>query len=138
MKVIESFLPQRPPFLFIDTISYADNDTIVGEKYYGSDFMFYDIIDNKKIIPSTIIVESLMQCGGAGCKMQQLTSDKIMAVAAIDIVKIQQIISIPNTIKITIKNLRIRDKTIYQEGCAYLNEKLILSAKWHCLVVNNL
>lgn len=138
MKAIENFLPQRAPFLFVDEILHADNTKIIGQKYYGSDLKFYDILNNKKIIPSTILIESLMQCGGAGCKILQLTTDKTLAAAAIDAVKIHQIVSIPNTIKMTINNLRIRDKTIYQEGYAWLNDELILSAKWHCIAIKNL
>ncbi len=137
MMAIEKFLPQRPPFLFVDDIIHADDNIIIGQKYYGADFLFYDTVDNNKIIPSTILIESLMQCGGAGCKMLQLTTDKTLAVAAIDKVKVHQLISIPNTIKMTVRNLRIRNKTIYQEGNAFLNNKLILTAKWHCIVIKN-
>ncbi|WP_196593857.1 hotdog family protein [Pectinatus sottacetonis] len=137
MMEIEKLLPQRPPFLFVDKIIKAQPNMIIGEKSYNGDNIFYSTIDGKKIIPSTILVESLMQCGGAGVKMLDLVDGNIMAVISIDKVIVKRMVAIPNTVIMQVENLRVHRKMLHQKGHVSLLGEAVLSAEWCCMAGKN-
>src|SRR5210317_1510055 len=85
MKEIESYIPHRPPFLYVDEILEADEKKIVGIKDFREHNDFLNILDpNLKIITGPILVEALAQCGGAGVMKAGLTEYGIYAFAVME------------------------------------------------------
>ncbi|TCS77266.1 3-hydroxyacyl-ACP dehydratase FabZ family protein [Pectinatus cerevisiiphilus] len=135
METIEKFLPQRAPFLFVDEILSTDNDLIIGKKKYGSDFIFYEKCGEHLYVPPTLLLESLMQCGGAGAKMLNPTKINIFAVFSITKVKIRTPVYFSDTTTMKITTLHMHGRYFQQKGSSFLNGKLILSAVWQCMAI---
>ena len=76
MSEIESLLPQRYPFLFVDEILSADKNEIIGTKIYDASFLYFqEHSPGQKFVPNSILVESIVQCGGAGITQIGLTKN---------------------------------------------------------------
>ncbi|MHC1685176.1 MAG: 3-hydroxyacyl-ACP dehydratase FabZ family protein [Clostridiaceae bacterium] len=133
MNNIESLIPHRAPFLFVDEIISAEREEIVGVKTYGEDFYYYQENSNKeKIVPSTIIVESMGQCGGAGIKQLGIGGDSLYGFAIMEDIRFYDNAKFGDTVKMVVKNLNITNRAIKQSGVAYCNEKVIAEATWMC------
>ncbi len=134
---IKSLLPQREPFLFLDQLLEVDRDLITGSKTYDKDFIFaQQFAESKQEIPPTILIESLIQCGGAGARQLGLTPpDSIFALASINKVKIHAKACLPVTITMEIETQKASNKILCQSGQAMLQNKIILTAQWCCMAI---
>lgn len=139
MQNIKELLPQREPFLFVDYISRAGLDLIVGEKYYGSDFLFAQPCAHKgeKYVPVAILLESLVQNGGAGINMSGLGRTGIFALASIDKMKVRAAVKVPAVVTMKVKTTRAAGKILKQTGSAYVGEEKVLQASWCCIFLNS-
>ena len=62
---IKSLLPHRPPFLLVDRIFKATEDTIIGSKSVTMNEPFFvGHFPNQPVMPGVLIVEAMAQCGG--------------------------------------------------------------------------
>jgi len=129
---VEDLIPHRNPFLFVDRIISADKDTIVGLKKFDSSFYgFEGYFPEKKLVPGAILIESMAQCGGAGVKEAGLIQgDGLFVLASITSARFLAIVSPDDTVKMTIKNQRVTDKTIKQSGICEVNGKVVAEAEW--------
>jgi 3-hydroxyacyl-[acyl-carrier-protein] dehydratase len=129
-------LPQREPFLFADEVLAAGGELIAAAKTYGSDFPFAQSLANgQKYLPTAIVIESLVQCGGAGMKKIGL-GDGIFLLASIDKVRVRGFLALPATVDMKIRTLKAAGKILRQTGEARCNGKFILSARWNCVFLN--
>src|SRR5690606_14442191 len=70
MKEIETLIPHRAPFIFIDEITMADSEKVVGNRTFkNSEPILKGSFPFFNYVPGMIIIESMAQCGGAGVKM---------------------------------------------------------------------
>ena len=139
MNRIKEFLPQREPFLFADEVLTAGKDLIVAAKTYGGDFIFAQYTDGgQKYVPTAIVIESLVQCGGAGIKKIGLGSGGIFALASIDKVRVRGFAELTATVEMKIRTLKAAGKILRQTGEARCDGKFILSARWNCVFLRSL
>ncbi len=84
-KEIESLIPHRYPFIFVDEILSANNDSVIGLKTFNKedDKMLTGSFPDYEYIPGMIIIESMAQCGGAGIKKAKL-ADGFFVLAAMN------------------------------------------------------
>lgn len=139
MKEIKELLPQRAPFLFLDAVR-TDNEIITGQYTYKDNFIFKEKINDKYYVPSMIILESLMQCGGAGMRLSADYANVPFAVVSVSNVHIHLSVPFPAAIQMQVKTLQLRRKYYFQQGRAFLaasagQNKPILSAAWQCLAL---
>ncbi|HNY11045.1 MAG TPA: 3-hydroxyacyl-ACP dehydratase FabZ family protein [Candidatus Wallbacteria bacterium] len=131
MNEIESLIPHRPPFLFVNQIISADKDTIVGLKTFDDSFEgFEGYFPDKKLVPGVILVESMAQCGGAGVREAGFAREGLFVLAVIENARFLGIVNFGDTVKMTIKNHRITDKAIKQSGICEVDGKIVIEAKW--------
>lgn len=131
---IKNYLPQREPFLFVDEIVQADLTLIVGQKTYDRDFIFVqECLSGEKYIPCAILLESLVQCGGAGVNMMGLGNKNIFALATVRNLKMRSLVSPPACVEMKVKTIKAAGKVLRQKGEAYANDKFVLSAEWSCI-----
>lgn len=136
MLEIKDFLPQKPPFLFLDKLISADTKFIIGQKTYGADFTFYQKYNDKQIVPSMILLESLMQCGGAATYIYHIDKSHLYVVGAIKKVTMSDTsVHFNDTVIMKVKTLHIRQNYFSQEGTAYLHKKSILTACWQWMAI---
>ncbi len=130
---IENLLPHRYPFIFVDEILSADEDTIVGTKTFDKDKdkMLTGSFPEYGFIPGMIIIESMAQCGGAGIKQLNL-AEGFFGLAALNDIEFFKGVTYGEKIRYEIKNILVSNKIIKQSGIAYCNEIQVAKATWTC------
>jgi 3-hydroxyacyl-[acyl-carrier-protein] dehydratase len=133
---IETLLPHRAPFLFVDEILSADEDTIIARHVFGEgEFFFKGHFPRYPVAPGVILVETMAQSGGAGLrKLGLVGDDALFFLASVDRVKFRRQVRPGEELRSEIKNLRVSSKTIKQSGRGYVGEELAVEAEWLCLV----
>jgi 3-hydroxyacyl-[acyl-carrier-protein] dehydratase len=136
MSEIESLLPHRAPFLFVDEIVEANNERIVAKHVFKeSEFFFPGHFPEYPVVPGVILVETMAQSGGAGLrKAGLLGGDALFFFATVDKVKFRRQVRPGDEVRSEIVNLRVSQKMIKQSGKAYVGEELAAEAEWMCLV----
>ncbi|GAA0179254.1 3-hydroxyacyl-ACP dehydratase FabZ [Clostridium sediminicola] len=133
MNDIETLLPHRHPFLFVDEILSAEKDEIIGIKTFDDSFIYFQEYNSKqKIVPNVILVESMGQCGGAGIKKLGIGGNALYGFAVIQDVRFFNTVEFGQTVKMVVKNLRVSSRGIKQSGTAFCNGKLVAEATWMC------
>lgn len=132
MTDIYALLPQRPPFLFVDALLLADRQQIIGVKTYDEFFPFYQGCQ-QQTVPDTILIESMVQCGGAGLTQMGLTENIHWGLAAVERARFRGSVKPNATVKMIVRNLKISQKILKQTGIGFCEDKAIVKATWFCL-----
>ena len=136
MSEIESLLPHREQFLFVDEVVAASNEKIVATHVFTEkEFFFAGHFPEYPVVPGVILVETMAQSGGAGLrKLGVLGGNALFFLATVDKVKFRRQVRPGDTVRSEIENLRVSPKMIKQRGKAFVGEELAAEAEWMCLV----
>lgn len=136
-NTIESLIPHRFPFLFVDEILTATPEEIIGSKTFSraADEMLCGSFPDSGFIPGMILIESMAQCGGAGIKQLGL-ADGFFGLVSLDKVRFFKGVSYETEVKYVVKNIRISVRLIKQEGVAYVMNEPVAEASWICAKLN--
>jgi len=131
---IELLLPQRDPFLFVDELVVASTSEITGTMTYDQSFPYYQEHRPKQmIVPVVLLIESLVQCGGAGVNKLGSTDRALWALASLEKVRILGVVEPDSTVTMVVHNEKISGRMIKQSGESFCNGRSILKATWFCL-----
>ncbi len=133
IKEIEQLIPHRTPFLFLDEITFVDETSVHGNRTFErSEQSMSPGNDGLGSVPGTIILESMVQCGGAGVKKMGL-AEGLFGLAHIEKADFYDQVVFGEKVSYEIINFKVGKKYIKQSGQAYLNGKVILTATWMCV-----
>lgn len=133
---IESLLPHRKPFLFVDEIISCDKDGSVSEHTFTEDeFFFKGHFPEYPVVPGVILVETMAQAGGAALSYQKTFAEgSLFFLGTVEKVKFRHQVRPNDKVRMEVTNLRVSPKMIKQSGKAYVGEDLAAEATWMCLV----
>ena len=136
MNEIESLIPHREPFLFVDEIIEASQEKIIAKRMFAeNEHFFKGHFPEYPVVPGVILVETMAQSGGAGLrKLGVIGDDGLFFLATVDKVKFRRQVRPGEEVRSEIENLRISPKMIKQSGKAYVGTELAAEAEWMCLV----
>jgi len=139
MSEIESLLPHRDPFLFVDEIIEASEEKIIAKRVFtANEYFFKGHFPEYPVVPGVILVETMAQSGGAGLrKLGVLGGDSLFFFATVDKVKFRRQVRPGDEVRCEINNLRVSPKMIKQSGKAYVGDEVAAEAEWMCLVGGN-
>ncbi len=133
---IQSLLPHRKPFLFVDSIeSFDDEGCVCTRKFTDEDFFFKGHFPEYPVVPGVILIETMAQGGGAALSYQKKFAEgSLFFLATVDKVKFRHQVRPGDTVRMEVKNLRVSPKMVKQAGKAYVGDTLCAEAEWMCLV----
>lgn len=134
MNNIKGLLKHREPFLFVDKLEINKDDEIIGYKVFkATDFFFKGHFPDYPIVPGVILVETMVQCGGAGAKLIIPNGDSLFYLIKIEKARFFKELHPEEECKIIINNIRISNKIISQSGKIFYCENKVAEAEWICV-----
>jgi 3-hydroxyacyl-[acyl-carrier-protein] dehydratase len=140
MQPITDLIPHRPPFLFVDRLSEAGGDQIVGHKRFDPNEPFFaGHFPGFPVVPGVLLVECMAQCGGAGLAAAREPAPdgdgepERAFLASVEKAKFRRPVRPGEEVRIVVVTRRRTAVAIRQSGKVYVGEELAAEAEWLCL-----
>jgi 3-hydroxyacyl-[acyl-carrier-protein] dehydratase len=133
VKEIETLIPHRNPFLYVDRLVSVSKEEIVGTAIFSdSDTFLRGSFPEFNYVPGTILIEAMAQCGGAGIKKLGI-ADGLFGFANIENASFHKGVEYNQVFKMVIKNIKIAAKYLKQSGTGYVDGEQCLNLTWTCV-----
>jgi 3-hydroxyacyl-[acyl-carrier-protein] dehydratase len=133
VKEVETLIPHRDPFLYLDKIVVASVEEIIGTKVFSdSDQFLKGSFPEFHFVPGTILIEALAQCGGAGIKKLGL-AEGFFGFANIENANFLKGVPYGKEFTMVIRNIKVSQKYIKQSGVGYVDGDRCVELTWTCV-----
>ena len=130
---IESLLPHRKPFLFVDEIvSCDDNGSVSTRKFTDEDFFFKGHFPQYPVVPGVILVETMAQAGGAALSYQKKFQEgSLFFLGTVDKVKFRHQVRPGDTVlaEVTVIALDMAKRRVTLETRAFVGDTVVLKGE---------
>jgi 3-hydroxyacyl-[acyl-carrier-protein] dehydratase len=136
MSEIETLLPHRDPFLFVDSVEVVDETHFVGTyRFNPANPIFKGHFPEFPVVPGVLMVECMAQCGGAGlAKAGRIRPDSGILLASILSSKFRRTVRPGDAITFEIETLKSTRRILCQRGKALVDGNVATEAEWVCMV----
>jgi 3-hydroxyacyl-[acyl-carrier-protein] dehydratase len=135
MREVETLIPHRAPFLYIDKLVSASTEEIIGTKMFSdSDEFLKGSFPTVGFVPGVVLIEAMAHCGGAGIRKLGLGSG-IFAFASIEKAQFYAGVEFGAEFKMVIRNIKISQKYFRQSGIGYVDGQSCLESIWTCVKI---
>lgn len=127
---IESYLPHRPPFLFVDSAE-LDGSTIRARKQFREDEWFFKgHFPAYPVVPGVLLVEALAQAGGVGAKLLGVVPESLFVFAKLRSATFRNQVRPGDTLEMEITNCKSSNFVLHQKGVGKVNGIIAVEAEW--------
>jgi len=133
MKEIETLIPHRNPFLYVDKIVLISREEIIGATVFSdsNDFL-KGSFPEFNYVPGVVLIEAMAQCGGAGIKKLGL-AEGLFGFANIETANFHKGVEYGETFRMVIKNVKVTDKYFKQSGTGFVSDVPCMDLVWTCV-----
>ncbi len=125
----KDLLPHGEAFLFVDEITKADAEEVAADFTFSPDHKALLFQEENAFVPPMLLVESIVQCGGAGVRQAGLASGTFL-LAKVDFIRFTGKVKIGQKVFYQIQNVRLTSNLIVQQGKGYVEDVCVMEASW--------
>lgn len=127
---METYLPHRPPFLFVD-VARVEGQTIFAERTFRSDdFFFKGHFPAFPVVPGVLLVEALAQAGGVGAKLLGIKPASLFVLAKLRSATFRRQVRPGDRYEMEIVNVKSSDLVLHQKGVGRVDGEIAVEAEW--------
>lgn len=130
MENIERYLPQRPPFLFVDDVRVEGSTIFASRTFRSDEWFFAGHFPGYPIVPGVLLVESMAQAGGVGAKVMGIKPRSLFVFAKIRTAVFKRQVRPLDTLEMEIVNLRSSNLVLMQKGIGRVGGEVAVEAEW--------
>src|SRR5260221_10071006 len=124
--VIETIIPHRDPFLFIDEVLELEPGVrvVARKSVTGDEWFFPGHFPGRPILPGVIMVEALAQCGAVAVLSEPENEGKLVLFAGIDGVRFKRIVEPGDELTLTCEVEAVRGPVGRGKAVARVGDEL--------------
>ncbi len=130
MENIESYLPHRPPFLFIDDASIDGTTILASRTYKSDDWFFKGHFPAYPVVPGVLLIEALAQAGGVGAKLLGIKPKGLFVLAKIRQATFRRQVKPGDKLDMEVVNLKSSGLVLHQKGVGKVDGEIAVEAEW--------
>ena len=133
IKEIETLIPHRSPFLYVDRLVSATREEIIGTVTFSDGDQFLrGSFPEFSFVPGAILIEAIAQCGGAGIKKLGL-ADGLFGLANIESAHFLAGVEYEKIFTMIIRNVKVTEKYTKQAAKGYVDQNPCVELTWTCV-----
>ena len=130
MENIESYLPHRPPFLFVDDVGIEGSTILASRIFRAEEWFFKGHFPAYPVVPGVLLVESLAQAGGVGAKLLGVKPKGLFVLARIRSATFRRQVHPGERLDMEISIVKSSALVLHQKGRGLVDGQVAMEAEW--------
>jgi 3-hydroxyacyl-[acyl-carrier-protein] dehydratase len=131
-----SYIPHRPPFLFVDRVLEENGDTIKTEKKIDPEEPFFrGHYPDNPIMPGVLIFESIFQAGAIMMGKRIANEGRIPVLTRVNNIKLKHVVHPGDTMQIEVTLKDLVSTAAYMTGKASVNGKTAVTLEFTAMLI---